>query len=80
MSQNETIVLGTLKPDGTLELDHKPSLAPGRVTVVLRQESELPPNHDDWWTCMQRTRQELEAAGAKFMNDEEVEAQIDIHQ
>lgn len=30
------IVQGTLKPDGTLELDHKPSLAPGRVQVIVQ--------------------------------------------
>jgi hypothetical protein len=37
---NEVVVEGTLKPDGTVELDQKPSLSPGRVTVVLRQELE----------------------------------------
>ncbi|MHB1422448.1 MAG: hypothetical protein ACYC3I_04465 [Gemmataceae bacterium] len=30
------ILQGTLKPDGTLELDHKPSLAPGRVQVIVQ--------------------------------------------
>jgi len=28
-----------LNADGTLQLDEKPALAPGRVTVVLRQEA-----------------------------------------
>jgi len=32
----QAIVQGTLKADGTLELDQKPSLAPGRVQVVLQ--------------------------------------------
>jgi hypothetical protein len=41
MSLTETIVQGTLKPDGTLELDRKPDLPPGRVTVVLRQAADL---------------------------------------
>ena len=27
---------GTLRPDGTVELDQKPSLAPGRVQVILQ--------------------------------------------
>ena len=40
MSVQEIVVAGILKPDGTLELDQKPDLPPGRVTVVLRQESE----------------------------------------
>ena len=34
MSQ-EVVIDGTLKPDGTLELDEKPSLSAGHVTVAL---------------------------------------------
>src|SRR4029078_7304408 len=39
MTYTEVVGEGTLKPDGTLELDQKPNLAPGRVQVVLRQEA-----------------------------------------
>jgi len=39
MSLNTIVVQGTLKPDGTLELDEKPTLAPGRVHVVLQPVS-----------------------------------------
>jgi len=35
MSLNTVIVMGTLKADGTLELDERPSLAPGRVRVAI---------------------------------------------
>ncbi len=77
MSLQEIVVAGTLKPDGTLELDRKPDLPPGRVTVVLRQESEAAPPQEDWWQFMQRTRRELEAAGHPFMNEEEVNAHIE---
>jgi hypothetical protein len=38
MSLTEITVQGTLNPDGSLELDQKPNLSPGRVTVVLRQQ------------------------------------------
>jgi hypothetical protein len=45
MSINTIIVRGTLKPDGTLELDEKPNLAPGRVHVMLQPASlGLAPN------------------------------------
>src|SRR5437868_737722 len=44
MPLEELIVQGTLKPDGTLELDHRPNLAPGRVSVVLRPMPPLPAN------------------------------------
>lgn len=36
MSLSEVILEGTLKADGTLELDQKPSLSPGRVQVTVR--------------------------------------------
>ncbi|HEV3341327.1 MAG TPA: hypothetical protein VG125_13245 [Pirellulales bacterium] len=39
MSPGEVMLGGTLKADGTLDLDQKPNLSPGRVIVVLRQES-----------------------------------------
>ena len=34
MNLNTAVVHGTLKDDGTLELDEKPQLAPGRVQVT----------------------------------------------
>jgi hypothetical protein len=77
MSLQEIVVTGIIKPDGTLDLDQKTNLAPGRVTVVLRQESEVPTPREDWWQFMQRTRSELEAAGSRFMNEQEVSAHIE---
>jgi hypothetical protein len=74
-SLTEIIVQGTLKPDGTLELDQKPDLPPGRVTVVLRQEAE-PAASEGWWPYMQRVRAEREAAGYHFMNEVEMEDHI----
>ena len=54
MSLTETIVEGTLQSDGTLVLDEKPNLPPGRVTVVLRQETESAlPTDDPFWQRMQ---------------------------
>jgi hypothetical protein len=75
MHLTETVVAGTLKPDGTLELDEKPNLSPGRVTVILRQESP-PPAQEGWWPYMQRVRAEREAAGYHFMNEAEMEAHL----
>jgi hypothetical protein len=77
MSLTEIVVEGTLKPDGTLELDQKPNLSPGRVTVVLRQESESPPPRDDWFQHLQRIRAEREASGYPFMNEAEVNAHVE---
>jgi hypothetical protein len=77
MILNETVIEGTLKPDGTLELDQKPDLPPGRVKVVLRQEAASQPPLEDWWQFMRRSRHELEASGARFMNESDVNAHIE---
>ncbi len=76
MSLQEVIVEGTLKPDGTLELDQKPKLSPGRVQVVLRQESEPASPKEGWWPYMQRIRAEREARGYHFMDEVEMHAHI----
>ena len=75
MRPDEIIVHGTVKPDGTLELDQNPSLSPGRVTVILRQEPESPPS-EGWWPYMQRVRSEREAAGYHFLNDWEMQLHL----
>lgn len=36
MSLSEVIIEGTLNPDGTLQLDQKPNLCPGRVKIILQ--------------------------------------------
>ena len=43
MSLNQVVIEGTLKPDGTLELDQKPNLSPGRVTVIVQPVPTSPP-------------------------------------
>jgi hypothetical protein len=76
LSLTEIVVQGTLNPDGTLELDQKPTLSPGRVTVVLRPAQEPAPTQEGWWPYMQRVRTEREAAGYHFMTEAEMEAHI----
>jgi hypothetical protein len=77
MQLTEVTVEGTLKPDGTLELDRKPGLAPGRVTVVLRQEVAAPEAREDWWAQMQNARKRMEESGCRFLNEAEMQAHID---
>jgi hypothetical protein len=77
MRLSEVVLGGTLRPDGTLELDQKPSLSPGRVTVILRQETKsIPPPTQDWWQALQRIRAEREASGYPFMDEEALEGHI----
>jgi hypothetical protein len=77
MSLSEDVIAGTLKPDGTLELDQRPSLAPGRVEVVLRKQAEsVPPPKENWFQFMQDARKKMEEAGCHFMDEKEVESHI----
>ncbi len=79
MSPSEVVIDGTLKPDGTLELDQKPMLAPGRVRVVVQrvEATRESATEESLWQFMQRTRRDLEATGSDFMNDNELQAHID---
>jgi hypothetical protein len=73
------VIEGTLRADGTLELDEKPKLAPGRVRVVMKPvKGAVPaPTDEGLWEFMQRTRRELETSGSRFMDEEQVHAHID---
>ena len=77
MSLHEVMIEGVLHPDGTLVLDEKPNLSPGRVTVVLRQEIESAPLQEDWFQFMQGARKKMEDAGCHFMDAKEVQAHIE---
>ncbi|HQU44152.1 MAG TPA: hypothetical protein PK867_15135, partial [Pirellulales bacterium] len=77
MNAIESTVEGTLQSDGTLLLDSKPNLPPGRVTVMLRQESNATPPQEDWFQFLLAARKRMEEAGCHFMNDEEAQAHID---
>lgn len=69
MSLAETIVEGTIQPDGSLVLDQKPSLPPGRVRVVVQAE--------DWWSYLQRYRREVDQAGAPFRSARQIEFEVE---
>jgi hypothetical protein len=78
MSLTEVVIEGTLKPDGTLELDQKPNLPAGRVTVVLRQESAVKsprPLDDAFFQMMEKIWAGQKARGFLPRTVEEVEAE-----
>jgi hypothetical protein len=74
---NEAVIEGTLKPDGTIELDRKPDLPPGRVKVILRQEAESQPPLEDWWQFLSRSRRDLERSGVHFLDGAEIDAHVE---
>jgi hypothetical protein len=77
MSLNTIIVQGTLKPDGTLELDEKPTLAPGRVHVVLQPISTGSTSNGGLAETIEEIRQEQQARGYTGRTPEEMTADDD---
>ncbi len=76
MSLTETMIEGTIQPDGTLLLDEKPNLSPGRVTVVLRRETAIVmPKDDPFWQRMQAMWDAQDTAGHVPRSVEQIEAE-----
>ena len=76
MSPTETVIEGTLQADGTLVLDVKPNLPPGRVTVLLRQQAPIVlPKGDPFWQRMQAMWAAQAAGGHVPRSDAEIELQ-----
>lgn len=74
MSPTESVVQGTLRADGTLHLDKKPTLPPGRVQVILQPLPDLPEG-DPFWDMMQAIWAGQQARGHVPRSVEEVEAE-----
>jgi hypothetical protein len=74
MNLSEVVVAGTLRPDGTLELDEKPNLAPGRVQVIVQALPALP-DGDPFWDMMKWIWAQQKARGHVPRSVEQVEAE-----
>lgn len=77
MNVTTVVARGVVWPNGTLALDGNPELPVGPVEVVIKALSTAQSTSEDWWQYLQRSRNELEASGSKFMNLEEVNAHIE---
>lgn len=75
MSLTESVIKGTLKPDGTLELDEKPSLSPGRVQVILQSISKRTPAKRDLVEVMDEIRASQQARGYQGRTLEAMQAE-----
>jgi hypothetical protein len=74
MSATHVIVDGTIKADGSLELDSKLNLPPGRVQLIVQPLPDLPKD-DPFWQMMQGIWADRKAAGLTARSSEEVESQ-----
>jgi hypothetical protein len=72
MSVDTIIVQGTLKPDGTLELDEKPALTPGRVQVTLQPAGAGSPLIRGLADTIEEIRQYQQARGYSGRTPEEM--------
>ena len=70
----QEMVQGTLKPDGTLELDQKPNLSPGRVRVTVEPVTE-PTRPDRFWAMLEQIWADLKARGHVPRSVEQIEAE-----
>ena len=68
------VVQGTLEPDGTLVLDRKPALSPGRVRVMVETVTE-PTRPDRFWAMMAQIWDDAKARGDHPRSAEAVEAE-----
>lgn len=75
MKPAEAILHGTLNPDGTLELDEKPKLPPGRVVVILRPTGDRE-GRRDIVEVLQEIWRRQQARGFRGYTAEELEAQV----
>jgi hypothetical protein len=69
--------LGTIRADGTLELDGKVNVPPGRVRVRVESFEQSVKPSDDLIEFVQRLRRDLAAAGHIFRSKAEIDAEIE---
>ncbi|HJT33845.1 MAG TPA: hypothetical protein VJ783_17495 [Pirellulales bacterium] len=73
MTTKHLVVEGTVKPDGSLELDARLTLPPGRVQLVVQPLPELPKN-DPFWERMKQIWAGQKARGQSPRTKEEIDA------
>jgi hypothetical protein len=76
MSATHVVVEGTVNPDGSLELDSKLELPPGRVQLIVQPLPELPVD-DPFWQMMKGIWAARKARGQVPRTKEEIDAEID---
>ena len=74
MSGTRVELEGTLQADGTLVLDTKPNLPPGRVRVAVQPLLDY--TQTDIWKFFERLHTEQQARGFVPRSKEEVDAEI----
>jgi hypothetical protein len=74
MTTNAIELQGTLREDGTLVLDEKPKLPPGRVRVTVQPIPDY--QQTDVWKFFERIKAEREALGIPPRSQQEIDAYL----
>jgi hypothetical protein len=74
MTTNAIELQGTLREDGTLVLDAKPNLPPGRVKVTVEPIPDL--TQTEIWQFFERLWAEREALGIPPRSQEEIDSYL----
>ena len=75
MTTSAIEIQGTLREDGTLLLDQKPNLPPGRVKVTVEPVSDLA--QTDVWQVLERIWAGQRARGHVPRSREEIDAELE---
>jgi hypothetical protein len=75
MSTNAIEIQGTLREDGTLLLDQKPNLPPGRVKVIVEPVPDI--TQTDVWQVLERIWAGQRARGHVPRSREEIDAELE---
>jgi len=74
----QIVVEGALQPDGTLVLDEKPKLPPGRVRVTMQAVPPPTGPEDGLLAVLQRIWDAQDARGYVPRTREEVDAEVNL--
>ena len=72
----EVVVHGTLKPDGTLELNQPVNLPPGEVQVTVRTGMVAPPAGRNVLAVLESIWSERRSQGLKGRSVEQIDADV----
>lgn len=77
MNETPVVVEGTVDADGTLRLDTKLTVAPGRVQLIVRSLADEPTG-DPFWQTMDRIWAGQKSRGQRRRTKEEIDEEINV--
>jgi hypothetical protein len=72
----EVVVQGTLKPDGTLELNQPVNLPPGEVRVIVQALTVPSPSGENVLAVLERIWAERRALGMQGRSGQQIDADL----